>query len=177
MRLQPRGNAFLSEEETESRTKALSKQNDAPGMEEVQGELDDVVNDLNKEWSKLDEQPEENEIDAAMVSVHANTIVMRGTSVQMEQQSPNPATKMLHVHQDMSSYIKHHNNADVLLMSLLKGTLVPSCSCPLLEGRSRNQGPWRIAKLNQFHVGVCVYDNIRKSNNSAQLISKPLSSF
>jgi len=51
--------AFLLEEEMESRTEVLSNHNDAPRMEEVQGEMDELVDDLNKEWLKQDEKKDE----------------------------------------------------------------------------------------------------------------------
>jgi len=45
--------AFLTETDTESRTEPLPHCNNGNGMEEVQGEweLDDLVNNLHKEWS------------------------------------------------------------------------------------------------------------------------------
>lgn len=42
--------AFLTEDEKDSRTEVLSQQNDAHVLKDVQGEFDDLVNDLNKEW-------------------------------------------------------------------------------------------------------------------------------
>jgi len=81
--------SFLSKKEIESRTRALSEHNDAPGMEEVQWELDDLVNDLNKEWSQQEEQPEEKEIGEHVVILdeHGNKAVAEGTTDQMGKQS------------------------------------------------------------------------------------------
>ncbi|AES70226.2 hypothetical protein MTR_3g049960 [Medicago truncatula] len=67
--------AFMTEEEKESRTEALSTHNDAPGMEEVQGEIDDLVDDLNKERMKSDEQQNNNIIDACF---HSDVLVNAG---------------------------------------------------------------------------------------------------
>lgn len=41
--------AFLSEDVSDSRTEALSHQNDAPGMEDYQGDLDALVDDLSND--------------------------------------------------------------------------------------------------------------------------------
>lgn len=65
----------MTEEEKESRTEALSTHNDAPGMEEVQGEIDDLVDDLNKERMKSDEQQNNNIIDACF---HSDVLVNAG---------------------------------------------------------------------------------------------------
>jgi len=62
--------AFLSEEEIESTTEALSNHNDAPGMEEVQGYMDDLVDELSKEWLNQDEHKDGNDYSAAP-SMHA----------------------------------------------------------------------------------------------------------
>jgi len=45
--------SFLAEEETESRTEVLYGHNDVPVLDEVQGEVDALVNDLNKDWSQF----------------------------------------------------------------------------------------------------------------------------
>lgn len=47
--------AFLSEEEMVPSVEVLSNHNEEPIMEEVQGELEDLVEDLNKAWSLQDE--------------------------------------------------------------------------------------------------------------------------
>lgn len=44
--------AFLSEEETVPSTEALSNINDAAGMKDIQGDMDDLVDDLSDEWLK-----------------------------------------------------------------------------------------------------------------------------
>ena len=44
--------AFLSEVEADSRTEALTNVNDAPGLEDYHGEMNDLVEDLNEEWLK-----------------------------------------------------------------------------------------------------------------------------
>ena len=48
--------AFLTEVESESTPEVLAQPNDVDGLDEVQGEweLDDLVNDLHKEWSHHD---------------------------------------------------------------------------------------------------------------------------
>jgi hypothetical protein len=43
--------AFLMEEETESKADVLSHHNNAFGLEGVQWEMDDLVDDLNKAWT------------------------------------------------------------------------------------------------------------------------------
>lgn len=47
--------AFLSEEEMVKSVEELSNHNEDPVMEEVQGEMEDLVEDLNKAWSLQDE--------------------------------------------------------------------------------------------------------------------------
>jgi hypothetical protein len=44
--------ALLSKVVSDSRTEALSHQNDAPRMEDYQGDLDALVDDLSNDWQK-----------------------------------------------------------------------------------------------------------------------------
>ena len=48
--------AFMSEDEIDSRAEALSIGNDVPVMEEFKGDMDDLVDDLHEEWQKNDVQ-------------------------------------------------------------------------------------------------------------------------
>lgn len=42
--------AFLSEDGTETRTEALSHRDDVPVMDDIQADMDELVQDLSKEW-------------------------------------------------------------------------------------------------------------------------------
>jgi len=121
--------AFMSEEEIDPRAKALSICKDVAGMEEFNGEMDDLVDDLNKEWQKNDVQENNffNVDTGTQLDVHDNKesnasgsiehqgkikgkhIVVSTTAVFVEQQDSSSGK-----HQDVNYFsvsIEQHGNS------------------------------------------------------------------